>query len=230
MTTWIPTIGTAGPGPLPPSGADGAAPRPVAVPVPASVPAPDPAEASSLAGAFAADYMSWDQDNPGRRGKVLAQYLPTDVKGDPSLLGWSGKGRQRSEFCLPGAVQPDGEGRVLVDVRVRVTPFRQVGPADRVATPAPEATLEVAGVPAVAPAPSARGWKSQDSHWVRLTVPVTRDQGRLVVDTWDEQLGEDDGDTGATPAGDKEPGDPDDPGTADDADDAAGPIGQREER
>jgi hypothetical protein len=77
---------------------------------------------------------------------------------------------------------------VVVDVRVRVTPYRAVGqPAD----PAPAGELEVAGVPAVAPAPTARGWKSLDSYWVRMTVPITRDQGRLVVDTWDEQLDQD---------------------------------------
>ncbi|HWN34430.1 MAG TPA: hypothetical protein VNP03_16890, partial [Pseudonocardia sp.] len=95
----------------------------------------------------------------------------------------------RAEFSLPGAVHPDGDGRVVVDVRVRVTPYRAVGqPAD----PAPAGELEVAGVPAVAPAPTARGWKSLDSYWVRMTVPIIRDQGRLVVDTWDEQLNEDD--------------------------------------
>lgn len=149
----------------------------------------NPMEAGALAGAFAADYLSWDEAAPRRRGEVLKQYLPSDVVGSAALLGWSGRGRQRAEFALPGAVHPDGEGRVIVDVRVRVTPYRKVGePAD----PAPAGELEVAGVPAVAPAPTARGWKSLDSYWVRLTVPITRDQGRLVVDTWDEQLGHDD--------------------------------------
>jgi hypothetical protein len=158
----------------------------------------DPREASSLAGAFAADYQSWDESAPRRRGEVLAQYLPSDVVGDASLLGWSGTGRQRAEFALPGAVHPDGADRVVVDVRVRVTPYRAVGiPAD----PAPAGDLEVAGVPAVAPAPTARGWKSLDSYWVRLTVPVTRDRGRLVVDTWDEQLGDEHA------AGDEHPAD-----------------------
>jgi hypothetical protein len=152
----------------------------------------NPMEAAALAGAFAADYLSWDESSPDRRGQVLAQYLPSDVVGSAALLGWSGKGRQRAEFSLPGAVHPDGDGRVVVDVRVRVTPYRAVGqPAD----PAPAGELEVAGVPAVAPAPTARGWKSLDSYWVRMTVPITRDQGRLVVDTWDEQLDEDGEDT-----------------------------------
>jgi hypothetical protein len=152
----------------------------------------NPMEAAALAGAFAADYLSWDEASPNRRGQVLMQYLPSDVVGtntSAALLGWSGKGRQRAEFSLPGAVHPDGDCRVVVDVRVRVTPYRAVG---QPAEPAPAGELEVAGVPAVAPAPTARGWKSLDSYWVRMTVPIIRDQGRLVVDTWDEQLNEDD--------------------------------------
>ncbi|GAA5160981.1 hypothetical protein GCM10023321_44530 [Pseudonocardia eucalypti] len=165
----------------------------------------NPMEAGALAGAFAADYLSWDEAAPRRRGDVLKQYLPSDVLGSASLLGWSGRGRQRAEFALPGAVHPDGEGRVIVDVRVRVTPYRKVGePAD----PAPAGELEVAGVPAVAPAPTARGWKSLDSYWVRLTVPITRDQGRLVVDTWDEQLGDEDrepDEDGPAPSGEDSP-------------------------
>ena len=90
-------------------------------------PAPlDPREAAALAGAFAADYLSWDEDDPGRRGRVLAGHLAAPA-GDPALLGWDGAGSQRAEFALPGAVRPDGDDRVLVDVRVRVTPYRAVG-------------------------------------------------------------------------------------------------------
>jgi hypothetical protein len=153
---------------------------------------PDPMAAAALAGAFAADYLSWDEANPMRRGEVLTQYLPSDVTGSVAavaLLGWSGKGRQRSEFALPGAVSLDEEGRLIVDVRVRVTPYRPVGQSTEPAS-APGDELEVAGVPSVAPAPTARGWKSLDSHWIRLAVPVVREHGRLVVDTWDEQLGD----------------------------------------
>ena len=76
--------------------------------------------------------------------------------GDPALLGWDGIGRQRAEFALPGAVRPDGDDRVLVDVRVRVTPYRAVG--DRTADePGPDP--DVPGVPAAAPAPTGRGWQ-----------------------------------------------------------------------
>ena len=162
-------------------------------------PPPDPREAAALAGAFAADYLSWDEDDPGRRGRVLADHLAAAPAGDPGLLGWDGIGRQRAEFALPGAVRPDGDDRVLVDVRVRVTPYRAVG--DRTADePGPDP--DVPGVPAAAPAPTGRGWHGCASYWVRLIVPVVREEGRLVVDARDETLP----DTDREPAG---------PGTAD---------------
>ena len=155
-------------------------------PVPAFAPAaPDPAEAAALAAAFAADYLSWDEDDPERRGRVLIDYLPTPGR-DPARLGWSGQGRQRTEFTLPGLVRPDGDGRVLVDVRVRVTPYRAVGEHG----PSADADPKVPGVDAAAPAPTGRGWRSLASTWIRLSVPVTLDGGRLVVDAWEETLGE----------------------------------------
>jgi hypothetical protein len=155
--------------------------------VPAFSPvAPHPAEAAALAGAFAVDYLSWDEDDPERRGRVLVDYLPTPGR-DPARLGWTGKGRQRAEFALPGLVRSDGDGRVLVDVRVRVTPCVAVGPHG--ASPEP-ADANVPGALAAAPAPTGRGWRSLASTWIRLSVPVTFDGGRMVIDAWDETLGE----------------------------------------
>ena len=155
-------------------------------PVPAFAPAVlDPAEAAALAGAFAVDYLSWDEDDPERRGRVLVDYLPTPGR-DPARLGWSGTGRQRAEFALPGLVRPDGDGRVLVDVRVRVTPYRAVGDHG----PGADDDGDVPGAAATAPAPTGRGWRSLASTWIRLSVPVTLDGGRLVVDAWEETLGE----------------------------------------
>jgi hypothetical protein len=149
-------------------------------------PEPDPAEAAALAGAFAVDYLSWDEDDPARRGRVLHDYLA--IPGaDPARLGWSGRGRQRAELALPGRIRPDGEGRVLVDVRVRVTPYRAVGERDpRPADGGPDAV----GVPAVAPAPTGRGWRSLPSYWVRLSVPVVLENDRLAIDAWEETLDE----------------------------------------
>lgn len=157
-------------------------------PVPAFSPAPPPhpAEAAALAGAFAVDYLSWDEDDPERRGRVLVDYLPTPGR-DPARLGWTGGGRQRAEFALPGLVRPDGDGRVLVDVRVRVTPYVAVGEHG---TGQDTEHAKFPGALAAAPAPTGRGWRSLASTWIRLSVPVTFDGGRMVVDAWDETLGE----------------------------------------
>jgi len=149
----------------------------------------DPAEAAALAGAFAVDYLSWDEDDPGRRGRVLLDYLSMPGN-DPARLGWSGRGRQRAEFALPGRVRPDGDGRTLVDVRVRVTPYRLVGERITDTTLPAEPEPDIAGVPATAPAPTGRGWRSLASYWIRLSVPVVREGGRLVIDAWEETLGE----------------------------------------
>jgi hypothetical protein len=153
---------------------------------PPGFPTPQPAaaEAAALAAAFAADFLSWDEDDRARRGRALADHLAPSAD-DPALLGWSGTGRQRAEFALPGEVRPDGDDRVVVDVRVRVTPYRAVG--DRAAGDEPaELAVDVPGVAAAAPAPSAQGWRDLASYWVRMTVPVTARDGRLVVDAGDE--------------------------------------------
>jgi hypothetical protein len=163
------------------------APRPAWRPSP--TPNPDPAEAAALAGAFAVDYLSWDEEDPARRGRVLHDYLAVPG-GDPAHIGWNGEGRQRADFALPGRVRADGEGRVLVDVRVRVTPYRAVGEHEA-RTTGREADPAQMGVPAVAPAPTGRGWRSLASRWVRLSVPVVWESGRLAVDAWEETLGED---------------------------------------
>jgi len=156
---------------------------------PSATPSPDPAEAAALAGAFAVDYLSWDEEDPSRRGRVLHDYLAVPG-GDLARIGWDGEGRQRADFALPGRVRSDGDGRVLVDVRVRVTPYRAVGehevrPAGR------DADQAQMGVPAVAPAPTGRGWRSLPARWVRLSVPVVWEADRLAVDAWEETLGED---------------------------------------
>ena len=133
---------------------------------------------------------------PPRRGRVLAGYL-RDPGADPGRLGWDGTGRQRAEFALPGRVVVDGEGRLLVDVRVRVTPYRRVG------TPAAEPDPEPAGTPAVAPAPTAAAGAACASRWVRLTVPIVRDGPRLAVDRWDDRRGRAGPDPGTDGSGDR---------------------------
>ncbi len=171
-------------------------------------PVPDPLEAAALAGAFAADYLSWDEDDPARRGRALADHLAGSV-GDPTRLGWDGRGRQRAELVLPGLVRADGDDRVLVDVRVRVTPYREVDGA-RERPDGPDAASDrpepdVLGVPAAAPAPTGRGWRGCASSWVRLSVPVVREDGRLVVDAAEETAEEIAGAPARRPGGSSDP-------------------------
>ncbi|WP_132424934.1 hypothetical protein [Pseudonocardia endophytica] len=149
-----------------------------------SEPLPDPVEAAALAGAFAADYLSWDEDDPARRGRALADHLSGPDAGH-ALLGWSGAGRQRAEIVLPGAVRPDGGGRLVVDVRVRVVPYRRVSRSEATPEPDPDDAL---GTPAAAPPVTARGWRGLAARWVRLGVGVVRDGDRLVVDAGEETL------------------------------------------
>ncbi|MEV1294929.1 hypothetical protein [Pseudonocardia sp. NPDC049635] len=135
----------------------------------------DPAAAAALAGAFAVDLLSWDEDDPARRARALGAHLASPE--DAALLGWTGTGRQRADLVLPGRVRHDG-GRVQVDVRVRVVPYRRV---DSRTSAAPEPETEL-GEPAAAPAPSARGWRGLAARWVRIEVTVARQDDRLVVD------------------------------------------------
>ncbi|MFI8584459.1 hypothetical protein ACIGG9_06600 [Pseudonocardia alni] len=159
----------------------GLASRSAAVPVGTPSPLVDPAEASALAGAFAADLLSWDEDDVARRGRVLSAYLPTTAAD--GLLGWTGTGRQRADLVLPGRVRTDG-GRAVVDVRVRVVPYRRVD-ARGAAAPEPEPDDPI-GAPAGAPAPAARGWRGLAARWVRLEVGVVLTGDGLVVDAGPE--------------------------------------------
>ncbi|GAY12837.1 hypothetical protein [Pseudonocardia sp. N23] len=141
-----------------------------------------------LAAAFAADYLSWDEDDPTRRGDVLAEHLPERLRdltrGGPGP-GWTGEGRQRAEISLAGTVGTDDDGRLLVDVRVRVTPYVRACrplPAADATPPAP-----ALGPPSSAPPPDGAGWAGRAASWVRVSVPVTHDGDRLVAEP-DEEL------------------------------------------
>ncbi|GAA1381709.1 hypothetical protein GCM10009613_08210 [Pseudonocardia kongjuensis] len=174
---------TPGPPPTtpPPDGAN-PVPPPATTPDDADHSDPvDPAAAAALAGAFAADLLSWDENDPDRRGRALGAHLSSPVGA--ALLGWTGTGRQRADLVLPGRVRREGE-RVLVEVRVRVVPYRRVD-ARTPGAPEPEPERPL-GEPAAAPAPSARGWRGLAARWVRIEVTVARDGDRLVVDAGPE--------------------------------------------
>ncbi|GEL26197.1 hypothetical protein PSU4_51510 [Pseudonocardia sulfidoxydans NBRC 16205] len=172
-------------------------PRPPALPVQSrgpdarTAPGADLAEVRALAAAFAADYLSWDEDDPTRRGDVLAEHLPArlrDLTRGTTGPGWAGEGRQRAEISLAGAVGSDDDGRLLVDVRVRVTPYVRAGRSAAAPQLVDVVRREpVLGRPSSAPPPDGVGWTGRRASWVRVSVPVTHDEGRLVVEP-DEEL------------------------------------------
>lgn len=141
------------------------------------------AEAGPFAARFAADYLSFDQDDPALRAEVLRGYL-----ADPAaaLLGWSGQGRQRCEFVLPGRTLHTDDGVVVVEVTARVVTYDRSpevagGPETGVgaAPPGPSSAIGRS----CAPAPTGRGWIAGGAHWVQLAPPVRRHRtGRLVID------------------------------------------------
>ena len=147
-------------------------------PVPAFSPAAlHPAEAAALAGAFAVDYLSWDEDDPERRGRVLVDYLPTPGR-DPARLGWAGKGRQRAEFALPGPGAIRGRrSRAGRRPRARhpVRPGRRPPPKPRARRRQRRRRTSPRR-----PRRTSRGWRSVASTWIRMSVPVTFDGGRMV--------------------------------------------------
>jgi hypothetical protein len=149
-------------------------------PPPAALPARR-ADAGALAAAFGVDYLSWDEADPGRRGRALAPYVvPPVLEESLAASGWPGTGRQRGELALPGAVIALSERRLLVHVRVRVTPFRRL-----TRTPAcVRQSTDVLPFPAAAPPPSDPAWVGLDSYWYELLVPV-----REISDQWRVDIG-----------------------------------------
>ncbi|MDN5750379.1 MAG: hypothetical protein L0H64_18010 [Pseudonocardia sp.] len=141
------------------------------------------AEAGPFAARFAADYLSFDQDDPALRAEVLRGYL-----ADPAaaLLGWSGRGRQRCEFVLPGRTLRTDDGVVVVEVTARVVTYARSPEVDEgpgvdvgAAQPGPSSSIGRS----CAPSPTGRGWVAGGAHWVQLAPPVRRHRtGRLVID------------------------------------------------
>jgi hypothetical protein len=154
---------------------------------PAVLPASDPtvASAAAFAAAFARDYLSWDEGDPPRRAAALRAYLEDPEMG--AELGWDGRGCRSADIALPGLVDVrDHPALVVVDVRVRYTPFERV---DHIDSDHPHSdttpftnTLDGAGLAAAAPSPTTRGWRALPARWTRLAVPVRHAEGRLLIE------------------------------------------------
>lgn len=139
-------------------------------------------EAASFAGRFATDFQSFDEDDPNRRAEVLRPLL-----ADPQACtwGWSGAGRQRADSPLPGRIYRPSDTVVFVEVIVRVTTFARACPPPESSRQAETAAVELSGLlgPSCSPPEADPGWVAAEANWVRMTVPITRDDdGHLVVD------------------------------------------------
>jgi hypothetical protein len=138
-------------------------------------------EAIGFAVRFAADYLSWDEDEPARRAEALRTYLPDGC----GQLGWSGVGRQRADLVTAGRSVTLPSGVVVVEVTARVVSYRRVATPDdllpvRSAGEMPPALAIAASSapPAIAP-----GWEAGSSWWTRIAPPVRRHHdGQLVID------------------------------------------------
>lgn len=150
-------------------------------PLPAlSAPQEDAEAARQVASAFAVDFLSWDEADPGRRGRALEQWVSGATEDQLAKAGWSGWGRQRADLALVGTTVRLSEhgNHLLVHVRVRVTPYRRLGPT----TPPARDTTDILPFPAAAPAPVDRRWEALESYWYELLVPVLEVEGQWKVD------------------------------------------------
>ncbi len=137
------------------------------------------AEASGFACRFAADYLSWDEDEPARRESALGAYL----SGDFGQLGWSGEGRQRVDLVVPGRNVVLASGVVVIEVSARVVSYRRLDTIVPTRSSAPESPPLLAFAASAAPSPEAPGWEAGSCWWTRLAPPVRRHHdGRLVID------------------------------------------------
>jgi hypothetical protein len=141
-------------------------------------------EAASFAGRFATDFQSFDEDDPSRRAEVLRPLLAAP---QACTWGWSGAGRQRADAPLPGRLYRPGDTVVFVEVIVRVTTYARACPPPEAPRHAGSAEVELSGLlgPSCAPPEADPAWTAVEANWVRMTVPITRDDdGHLVVDPY----------------------------------------------
>ena len=150
--------------------------------------------AAAFAGAFAADYLSWDEFDPLSRAAALTAYI--DSAADP-LWGWSGRGCQRADLVLIGGAEFAPAGYYVVDVRVRVALIGQRAAGDEphaiamvgsgAATHSDAAAAEEIEIPL--PGRSARSHRRPDlelsgkDRWIRLQIPVVVHDGHFRVPT-----------------------------------------------
>ena len=111
-------------------------------------------EAQSIAARFARAYLTFDEDEPDERARLLASVLPADAD---TTMGWDGHGSQDVLAVQPGTVThgKQDQARVRVDVLIR-----------------PETATTVKGK---------KTTTTEAARWVGLDVPVVDTSGRVIV-------------------------------------------------
>lgn len=108
-------------------------------------------DARAVATRFSVAYLTWDEANPDARPAAISMDL---AAGLDEQVGWNGRGRQTTGAAYPGEVTVDPGGvTAKVDVRILVRPSTKSG----------------------------RAWVLGHPSWRRLSVPVARTPGRVVV-------------------------------------------------
>ena len=133
------------------------------------------AGASSVAGQFAADYLTYNPLNATAGKAALSTALVSGA--DPTRLLWTGSGWLAADLVIPGAVTVLDPAHAVVAVRARV----QVGAPTSSETPTPTTQAPLPG-PVANSAALPAGYQVLGALWLSLQVPVTDVNGQVVVD------------------------------------------------
>jgi hypothetical protein len=147
--------------------------------------------AAKLAGAFAADYLTWDEERPDQRATALTRYIAGTADAN---WGWSGRGRQRADLVVLEGAHREPDGYYVVDVRVCVVAHCSQAPPTivdaAVATELPNTEdrlgEEFLEIPLPGSSKTLKGVTVNGTgaaRWFRLQVPVVDRDGSLCIPT-----------------------------------------------
>ncbi|MGH3833582.1 MAG: hypothetical protein ACRDRS_24625 [Pseudonocardiaceae bacterium] len=140
---------------------------------PPSAPVVAESEFEGAAVVFAADYLSWDQNERPARAIALNRVAAPGTM----VEGWDGTGRQWADTCAAVGFARGSGDRAVVTVRVRVTPFAATSGASPAVSVRSDAGPSVASGPVL----SSPGWTPEQARWLELAVPLAKRGGRVVV-------------------------------------------------
>ncbi|PRZ39669.1 hypothetical protein CLV47_11833 [Antricoccus suffuscus] len=138
----------------------------------------DLAAAGGLAAGFATDYLSYGgpEYNPQRQA-ALKQWVVPGADAAVSTATWTGESVLRADSPVVEASRAVGEHSAAIAVLVRVQAYvPNGGPTSTTSGPAPSKGAAPAFVP-----PVPNNYKPAAAVWLRLIVPITTADARLVV-------------------------------------------------